>query len=95
MRPGAAIPPVKALVSRYGVCSATVRKALDACTRSGALIAERRGWRVPQPRVPARGSSVVLMAAGYPTGNLAFTNPRSREHYRALEGECVHDEGQE
>jgi DNA-binding LacI/PurR family transcriptional regulator len=77
------------LVRRYAVCYRTLRKALDDLVARGVLERANRRCRVPpRPELPA-GSTVALVAAGYPNGSLHLFSPRTRDLVTALEGDCA------
>ena len=58
---GAALPSEPALAKRYGVCRATVRKALDGIVRGGML--ERRQGSGTFVRDTPRNEIAVLVSA--------------------------------
>lgn len=88
--PGSPFPSHKELAARYGVCHRTLRRTLDALLADGSLEEWGRSCRVPALGTAAqRGKRVVLIARGDSFGDPQMLSPRSREHLRLLEAECV------
>ncbi|MBD3243216.1 MAG: GntR family transcriptional regulator [Chitinivibrionales bacterium] len=86
--PGTALPSVKELTEQYGVCAATLSKALHELVEDGTLLRQRTRY-VPRPALPGRPASVVLLAArGTADATVEITHPRIPEYLRALEHTC-------
>jgi DNA-binding LacI/PurR family transcriptional regulator/DNA-binding GntR family transcriptional regulator len=86
--PGCLLPPGKELLSRYGVCRATLGKALAELNRAKTIAAERTRFRVPLLAGPPGRSTIVLVLRGTPKGDLFRLSPRTATSLRSLEIEC-------
>ncbi len=84
----APLPSFKELAERYGVCQATLSKALRWLTHEG-VVEQRRMQYYPATTLAGRGrNTVVLVASSDAAGNLNVTHPRVPEYLRALEHCC-------
>ncbi|MBD3239533.1 MAG: GntR family transcriptional regulator [Chitinivibrionales bacterium] len=87
--PGAIFPAPKELSRQYGVCHATLRKALDRLVDERWLQVNRRGYRVPSSEAPRHHGAIALVARGSSDGRPSLPTNRSQDHLRALESECA------
>ncbi|MBD3240337.1 MAG: GntR family transcriptional regulator [Chitinivibrionales bacterium] len=88
--PGSPLPSHKELTAHYGICHRTLRRALDELLADGTLEQWGRSCRVPSLGTGAkRGKRVVLITRGDSFGDPEMFCPRTREHLRLLESECV------
>jgi DNA-binding GntR family transcriptional regulator len=87
--PGRPLPTAKELCVRYGVCHATLRKALTALHNDHLIQPRNRGYHLTQPARLSHRSALVLIAQTDSVMDLAKMTPRSREFCRVLEQECV------
>jgi DNA-binding LacI/PurR family transcriptional regulator/DNA-binding transcriptional regulator YhcF (GntR family) len=87
--PGDLLPPPKTLRKQYGVCHATLHKALHSLVADGVLVVHGRTYQVP-PLGSGRGKArMVFIGRGDSSGNVhLFYTQRVREVYHALEDEC-------
>jgi len=83
---GRLMPPVKALMVRYGVCYRTLRKALGVLVREKRIAHHPRGFQVPPVAAMRHRDTVVLI-----TRDEIFTPtvPQVQERFRILENECA------
>ena len=86
-RLAAVLPPPKELASRYGVNYRTLRKALQALARSGAVHVHGRRYR-PAVRVAGRSDIAVLVGRGADGERLLPLPPRGERYLRAAEAGC-------
>ncbi len=59
-RPGAFLPPAKTLAARYGVCTVTMRRALDELVSMGALTFASRRYAVRSAQTRRHGTVICL-----------------------------------
>lgn len=86
--PATPLPSRKELTERYGVCVATLSKALSELVADGSLRQERTRFMPPPPRQSTLRNTVMLVACGDYDGTPALVHARTPEHIRALEYEC-------
>jgi DNA-binding transcriptional regulator YhcF (GntR family) len=88
--PGTLLPTAKELMSRYGICHPTLRKALSALVDKGCIRRHGRSYRTPLLSSAHARARVVLMARGdeRARGDVLHLRPRVDGHLRALEQEC-------
>jgi DNA-binding transcriptional regulator YhcF (GntR family) len=87
--PGSLLPSQKELVRRYGVCSRTLKKALEKCVEREWLVPYNRTYRIAGSNIRAKSSGkVVCMFIGDSEGKVFPYTPRIQEYIRILEFEC-------
>jgi len=80
---------MKQLCDTYAVSAPTMRRALKALIDAGILQRSRRTLRCVPAVSPRALSSIVLIAAGLASGQVAISAPWALEQYHALEHECA------
>ncbi len=87
-RPGAPLPSVKELRSRYLVSYRTVRRAVDALREDHLLSGAGRKPIVTPPATPQATGAVAMVTIGTPEGLPAYFDSRSRDVLHQFETEC-------
>jgi len=86
--PVSPLPPAKELTELYGVCPATLKKAMRWLIREGTLEQRRTQYFPATNQVGCTRNTVLLVASSDADGNLSLTHPRIPEYMRALEHGC-------
>lgn len=88
-RAGETLPTRKELCDRYGVCHATLARAVQSLVAQSAIGVRCGRLTVPRVQINAAANTILLLARGDDDGNLLIMTPRIEEHLRTLERECA------
>jgi DNA-binding LacI/PurR family transcriptional regulator/DNA-binding FadR family transcriptional regulator len=87
---GAGLPSLRDLAPRYGTSPPTLRKALSALARAGAVETHGRGYRLPRPAHAAGRAAILFTAWALPEdADLWFRRDRYVEFLASLGRACA------
>jgi DNA-binding GntR family transcriptional regulator len=85
----ACLPRVRQLQKQYLVSMPTLRKALKALIKEGALVRDKKRYGIVRLLRPFRFTSILLISPGTSIRQLRMYSGKFRDFYAALESRCV------